>query len=78
MPTVCRVNGFRFFFFSNEGNEPPHIHVERGDCDAKFWLEPVKLARCSRFWFSERAKLRKLVERNQRFFLEKWHEYFRQ
>jgi hypothetical protein len=41
---VLLAEGFRFFFFSNEGTEPPHIHVERGDGYAKFWLEPVDLA----------------------------------
>ena len=44
MPTVLRVAGFRFFFYSLEGSEPPHIHVEHGDNVAKFWLSPVDLA----------------------------------
>jgi len=45
MPTVLRVGGFRFHFYSDEGNEPPHIHIrcEHGEC--KFWLDPVGLAR---------------------------------
>jgi hypothetical protein len=25
MPTVLRVSGFRFFFYSLEGSEPPHM-----------------------------------------------------
>jgi hypothetical protein len=44
VPTVLRAEGFRFFFFSNEGLEQPHIHVERGEGHAKFWLQPVSLA----------------------------------
>lgn len=44
MPTVLRIDGFRFFFYSNEGSEPPHIHVERAESTAKFWLEEVELA----------------------------------
>lgn len=38
-----RERGFRFFFYSNEGSprEPIHIHVEKADCEAKFWLNPV-------------------------------------
>lgn len=44
MPTVLRLLGFRFFFYSNEGNEPPHIDVEKGDASAKFWLNDVELA----------------------------------
>jgi hypothetical protein len=38
MPTILRLDGYRFFFFSNENNEPPHIHVEFGDKLAKYWL----------------------------------------
>lgn len=49
MPTVLRAAGFRFFFYSMEGDEPPHIHVEQGDSVAKFWIDPVNLAQ-SRFW----------------------------
>jgi hypothetical protein len=43
MPTVRRIGAARFFFFSNEGTEPPQIHVEQGDAMAKFWLDPVSL-----------------------------------
>lgn len=45
MPTVLRIGPFRFHFYSNEKGEPPHIHVDFEDGDAKFWLEPVALAR---------------------------------
>ena len=41
MPTVDRIGPYRFFFFANEGNEPPHVHVQRGRALAKFWLQPV-------------------------------------
>jgi Domain of unknown function (DUF4160) len=36
MPTVLRGNGYRFYFFSNEGYEPPHIHVDKESNSAKF------------------------------------------
>jgi hypothetical protein len=45
MPTVARINGFRFYFYSHEPNEPPHVHVDRAGASAKFWLDPVALAR---------------------------------
>ena len=44
MPTVLRIGRYRFHFYSNEGQEPPHIHVKAGSDQAKFWLEPVALA----------------------------------
>ncbi len=44
MPTVLRVGRYRFHFFSNEGQEPSHIHVQAVGDQAKFWLEPIELA----------------------------------
>ena len=43
MPEVLRVRGYRFFFFSLEGHEPRHIHVEQAERYAKFWLDPIEL-----------------------------------
>ncbi|MFO7825830.1 MAG: DUF4160 domain-containing protein [Cyclobacterium sp.] len=76
MPTVLRIGPFRFFFFSNEGNEPPHIHVESGEGHAKFWLEPVELANSTNFSPPELNKLRKLTEEHKELILKNWHEYF--
>jgi hypothetical protein len=58
MPTVLRITGFRFFFYSLEGAEPPHIHVEIGEKIAKFWLEPVSLAESHGFRSHELNRLR--------------------
>ncbi|MEO6401177.1 MAG: DUF4160 domain-containing protein [Vicinamibacteria bacterium] len=43
MPSLLQVEGFRFFFYSSEGNEPAHVHVERAEAEAKFWLDPLRL-----------------------------------
>ena len=45
MPTIARIGPYRFFFYGNEGSEPPHVHVQRERMLAKFWLDPVSLAR---------------------------------
>ena len=58
MPTVLRVSGFRFFFYSLEGSEPPHIHVEHGDNIAKFWLVPVAVAESRGFRLHELNRVR--------------------
>ena len=76
MPTVLKVHGYRFFFFSNEGEEKPHIHVESADNYAKYWLKPVVLASSFGYNSSEITYLRKLVETHENLFCEKWHEYF--
>jgi len=43
MPVVFRYKGYRFFFYSNEGDprEPLHVHVRKGGAVAKFWLDPM-------------------------------------
>jgi hypothetical protein len=76
MPTVARIGPYRFFFFSNEGTEPPHIHVEREHGLAKFWLEPVTLARVSGFRAAELRRIERLVVTHHEQFLEAWREYF--
>ena len=76
MPTLDRIGPYRFFFFSNEGSEPPHIHVQRDRALAKFWLEPVALASSVGFAAHELRELARLVTDNQQTFLERWHEFF--
>ena len=77
MPTVLRISGFRFFFYSLEGAEPPHIHVEHGDSVAKFWLDPVELANSHGFRSHELNHLRTLVSEHRARFLETWNVHFR-
>ncbi|RYE44356.1 MAG: DUF4160 domain-containing protein [Hyphomicrobiales bacterium] len=76
MPTVRRVAGYRFYFYSRENDEPPHIHVEWGDKLAKYWLEPIELASSARFRTHELAPVRSMVVQYQKEFLKAWHEHF--
>lgn len=76
MPTVLRIKGYRFFFFSLEGQEPPHIHVAAAEKVAKFWLDPVSLTKSRGFRSGELAEIQRLVEANRDLFLERWHEHF--
>lgn len=78
MPTVLRINGYRFFFFSNEGKEPVHIHVESGDGYCKFWLHPVSLAYSTGYDSSELNTIRKLVQKHATQIENAWNEYFSQ
>ncbi len=76
MPTVLRLFGFRFFFYSNEGNEPPHIHVRKGGGEAKFWLIEVALASNHGFSSKELKQIRNIVLENRDHFIASWEEYF--
>jgi hypothetical protein len=76
VPTILQIKGYRFFFFSHEGNEPAHIHVEHAEKYAKFWLKPIQLAASDGFRSAEISELRRLVQENSTLFEDKWNEYF--
>jgi hypothetical protein len=73
MPTVLRHGPYRFYFYSHEPNEPPHIHVDRDNLSAKFWLSPVALARNFGFGAHELRTIESLVSQHAKLFLEAWY-----
>ena len=76
MPTVLRSGPYRLFFYAGDRDEPPHVHVERDNCEAKLWLDPVRFARSNGFAASEINKIEKLIVENQQDLLESWDEFF--
>jgi len=76
MPTILRKQGFRFFFYSNEGNEPPHIHVEKADGWGKYWIDPVEKAYMNNFNKQDEKKADQIIQEEQEYFKKKWYEYF--
>ncbi len=76
MPTVLRSGLYRLFFYASDHDEPPHVHVERDDCEAKIWLDPVRLQRSVGFGAGEIRRIEKLVAENQQLLLDRWNEFF--
>ncbi|WKN40836.1 DUF4160 domain-containing protein [Tunicatimonas pelagia] len=78
MPTVLLINGFRFFFYSDEGNEPCHIHIKKGGERGKWWLEPeLKEEYAYGFTQQERKQIKRTIAEHQQQLTEAWYEYFR-
>jgi hypothetical protein len=77
MPTVLRSGPYRVYFVSHDLNEPPHVHVDRDDQSAKFWLAPVALARNVGFSNVELRRVARLVADHESLLLEAWNAYFR-
>jgi len=79
MPVVFVVRGYRFFFFSNEGDprEPIHIHVRKDSNLAKFWLEPdVNLADSYAFSARELNRIGGIIDNRKSEIEEAWNEHF--
>jgi hypothetical protein len=74
MPTVLRFGAYRFFFFSNEGREAPHIHVAHAGKEAKFWLDPVGVARNNGFAPHEIREARTIIVSRIDAFKEAWND----
>lgn len=77
VPTIKRINGYRMFPYSNEGAEPAHVHIERAEHSAKFWLDAIELAGKSSFPTHELARIFDLVAVHRVAIKEAWNEYFR-
>jgi hypothetical protein len=77
MPTLLRTFGFRFFFYSLEPGEPPHVHVAHGSKAAKYWLDPVELANSDGFRAHELTRVRGLVIEHHDTFRRQWDEHHR-
>ena len=75
-PTVLQSGPYRFFFFSSDRGEPPHVHVARERKAAKFWLEAIRLEYNRGFAQNELNKIAALVEEHQALLLKAWHDYF--
>lgn len=76
MPTVPRTGPYRFFFYAGDREEPPHVHVERDDNVAKFWLDPARLVGSGGFRRNEIGSIQRLVEEYQTELLRSWDEFF--
>ena len=76
MPTILRIGSYRFYFYSHEPDEPPHVHVDYNNLSAKFWLKPVVLAQNFGYNARELRELKDIITENQDILLEAWYGYF--
>ena len=77
MPTILTIEGYRFFFYSSDRPEPPHIHIEHGGHTAKVWLDPARLQDSHGFTRTEINKILRIIGDKQELLLRRWNEYFR-
>ena len=76
MPTILRDGPYRFFFYSGDRGEPPHVHVERDDSEAKFWLDPVRLEWSRGFSRKEIKHIQDIIIGSQQNMLDQWNDFF--
>jgi hypothetical protein len=73
------IEGYAFYFFSNENNEPRHVHVRKGNGMLKYWLEPITLADDNgRMKVQEVRRAQELVQEHMDRIIRAWDEHFDQ
>lgn len=75
--------GYKVYFWSNEGNEPIHVHISKGNPSGnatKIWLTKtggtIVANNNSNIPVSELKKILKVINDNYFFVLTKWKRYF--
>lgn len=75
MPTI-KIDGYKFRFYSSDRNEPPHVHIIRGENVAKIWLQPIMVEYNHGYNQTTLNRILRLTQQNQDNLLEVWNAYF--
>ena len=80
MPNILFINGWRIFFYSNENNEPPHVHCIKGDSECKIWLIQNEFEIKFEYEYnispSLRKEIRKIIFTHFEYIIESWNNHF--
>jgi hypothetical protein len=74
MPVILRIRGYRFWFYEADLQEPAHIHVGKDGKEAKYWLDPIALAKARRFRDHELNEIEKILQEFRDDILEAWQK----
>jgi len=74
MPVILRVSGYKFWFYQADLSDPPHVHAGRESREAKFWLQPVRVARAGRFRTNELREIERIINDNRDYLLAVWQD----
>ena len=81
MPTILFIYGWRLFFYSNEGNEPIHVHAEKREMECKFWIitEEIEIEEAFSFQMTPQAKkeIKKIIYQHFDLIVDAWNSHFK-
>lgn len=80
MPTILFIYGWRLFFYSNEGNEPIHVHAEKAEMECKYWIVVDEVEIREEFAYNltppARREIRKIIYQHFDLIVEAWNNNF--
>ena len=79
MPTILFIDGWRIFFYSNENNEPIHVHVQKAEMEGKFWIRKEEFEIDEEFIFNMNSKdkrdIRKIIFEHFDYIINEWNDF---
>ena len=76
MPTILRTGPYRFFFYASDKDEPIHVHIQNGNCLAKLWIRPVRVAANTGYSPKELRRVVRVAYKYQSIIEQKWYAFF--
>jgi hypothetical protein len=81
MPTILQILGWRFFFYSNEGHEPVHVHAEKAEMECKYWIDAenfeIKEAYSSNMNAQSVREVKRIIYEHFDYIVNEWNRYFK-
>lgn len=74
MPVILKIRGYRFWFYQADLNEPPHVHVGKQGMEAKYWVDPIGLARAGRFRSHELNEIERILMVYRENIMDAWEK----
>lgn len=79
MPTILMILGWRVFFYSNEKNEPIHVHRPKGDAEAKYWIDVDGFEAIEAYAYNlssaDKRTVRKIIFQHFDYIVTEWNEF---
>jgi hypothetical protein len=79
MPTILMILGWRVFFYSNEGNEPIHVHCQKGDAEAKYWIDVDGFEAIEAYAYNlspaDKRTVRKIIFQHFDYIVTEWNKF---
>jgi len=81
MPTILIIAGWRLFFYSNESNEPIHIHAEKAGMECKYWLDveeyDLKEAYVYNLTVQAKREIKKIIYDHFDYIVSEWNNHLK-
>ena len=80
MPSILSISGWRLFFYSNENNEPVHVHAQKAEMECKFWLkvDDFEIEEAFSYNLTPKAKqeIKRIIYGHFDYIVDEWKTYF--